>query len=67
MPVPLSIAKIGRYFHEIYGMTECLGGTALKAHDHRIEGRRRGRRLASAGQPLFGNEGKFSARTAELR
>jgi acyl-CoA synthetase (AMP-forming)/AMP-acid ligase II len=60
MPVPLlkrALAEFGPIFHQVYGMTECLGGTTLKAHDHKLEGREAElRRLASAGQPYVGTE-----------
>jgi acyl-CoA synthetase (AMP-forming)/AMP-acid ligase II len=60
MPVPLlrnAIAKMGVIFTQVYGMTECLAGTVLKAHQHRIDGfEDERRRLGSAGQPLLGNE-----------
>ena len=60
MPVPLlrrAIAAFGSVFHQVYGMTECLGGTTLKAHDHRPEGdEREVTRLASAGQPYSGTQ-----------
>jgi acyl-CoA synthetase (AMP-forming)/AMP-acid ligase II len=60
MPVPLlrrAIAAFGPVFHQVYGMTECLGGTTLKAHDHKLEGdEREVARLASAGQPYSGTE-----------
>ena len=55
MPVPLlrrAIARSGPIFVQVYGMTECLGGTMLKAHHHVLEGDERDvARLASAGQP----------------
>jgi len=58
MPVPLlrrAIEAFGSIFHQVYGMTECLGGTTLKAHDHKLEGDpREVARLASAGQPYSG-------------
>lgn len=60
MPVPLlrrAIAAFGSIFHQVYGMTECLGGTTLKAHDHVLEGDARlVARLSSAGQPYSGTE-----------
>jgi acyl-CoA synthetase (AMP-forming)/AMP-acid ligase II len=60
MPVPLlrrAIARMGPIFVQVYGMTECLACTVLKAHCHRLDGSEDERRqLASAGQPLLGNE-----------
>ena len=60
MPVPLltrAIQAFGPIFIQVYGMTECLGGTTLKPHEHRIDGtERERRRLASAGQPYLGTE-----------
>jgi acyl-CoA synthetase (AMP-forming)/AMP-acid ligase II len=60
MPVPLlrrAIARMGPIFVQVYGMTECLACTVLKAHCHRLDGSEEERRqLASAGQPLLGNE-----------
>lgn len=60
MPVPLlrrAIAAFGPIFHQVYGMTECLGGTTLKAHDHVLEGDARlVARLSSAGQPYSGTQ-----------
>jgi acyl-CoA synthetase (AMP-forming)/AMP-acid ligase II len=60
MPVPLlrrAIAAFGSVFHQVYGMTECLGGTTLKAHDHKLEGDvHEVARLASAGQPYSGTQ-----------
>jgi acyl-CoA synthetase (AMP-forming)/AMP-acid ligase II len=60
MPVPLlrrAIATFGPIFVQVYGMTECLGGTVLKAHQHKIDGSdAERRRLASAGQPYVGTE-----------
>jgi acyl-CoA synthetase (AMP-forming)/AMP-acid ligase II len=41
-------------------MTECVLGTILKAHHHLVDGTEaERRRLASAGQPAFGNEVKI--------
>ena len=58
MPVPLlrrALDAFGPIFTQVYGMTECLGGTILKAHQHTLTGNEREtRRLASAGQPYFG-------------
>jgi acyl-CoA synthetase (AMP-forming)/AMP-acid ligase II len=60
MPVPLlrrAIERMGPIFVQVYGMTECLAGTVLKARCHRIDGsEEERRRLGSAGQPLLGNE-----------
>ena len=60
MPVPLltrAIKAFGPIFIQVYGMTECLGGTTLKPHEHRIDGSpREQRRLASAGQPYLGTD-----------
>jgi len=60
MPTPLlrrAIETFGPIFVQVYGMTECLGGTVLKTHDHKLKGSAREvRRLASAGQPYFGTE-----------
>jgi acyl-CoA synthetase (AMP-forming)/AMP-acid ligase II len=63
MPVPLlrrALARMGPIFTQAYGMTECLLLTALKPHQHLVsesEGDRR--QLASAGQPLLGNDVKI--------
>jgi len=63
MPVPAlrrAIAKMGPIFVQVYGMTECLACTVLKAHHHLIDGSdAERRRLASAGQPALGNEVKI--------
>jgi acyl-CoA synthetase (AMP-forming)/AMP-acid ligase II len=60
MPVPAlrrAIAKMGPIFVQVYGMTECLFGTILKAQHHLVDGSQaERRRLASAGQPALGNE-----------
>jgi acyl-CoA synthetase (AMP-forming)/AMP-acid ligase II len=60
MPVPLlrrAIEAFGPIFVQVYGMTECLGGTVLKAHQHRIDGNEAERkRLSSAGQPYVGTQ-----------
>jgi acyl-CoA synthetase (AMP-forming)/AMP-acid ligase II len=60
MPVPLlrrAIAAFGPIFVQVYGMTECLGGTVLKAHQHKIDGSEaERRRLSSAGQPYVGTQ-----------
>jgi acyl-CoA synthetase (AMP-forming)/AMP-acid ligase II len=59
MPVPLlrrAIARLGPIFTQVYGMTECLACTVLKAHCHVLDGSEDDRRrLGSAGQPLLGN------------
>ncbi len=40
-------------------MTECLGGTTLKAHDHKLSGNTREMaRLSSAGQPYVGTDSR---------
>jgi acyl-CoA synthetase (AMP-forming)/AMP-acid ligase II len=63
MPVPLlrrAITRMGPIFVQVYGMTECVLGTILKAHHHLVDGTEaERRRLASAGQPAFGNEVKI--------
>ena len=60
MPVPLlrrALARMGPIFVQVYGMTECLCGTVLKAHAHVLDGPAdEVRRLGSAGQPMLGNE-----------
>ncbi len=60
MPVPLlrrCIEAFGPIFNQTYGMTESLGVTTLKAHEHKLEGSEKEvRRLASAGQPTLGVE-----------
>jgi acyl-CoA synthetase (AMP-forming)/AMP-acid ligase II len=60
MPVPLlrrALDRMGPIFAQVYGMTECLCGTILKPHHHVLDGPEDQRkRLASAGQPLMGNE-----------
>ena len=41
MPVPLlrrALDAFGPIFAQVYGMTECLGGTTLKPHEHVIDG-----------------------------
>jgi len=51
------LEAFGPILAQTYGMTECLGVTILKAHDHVLEGgERETRRLASAGQPTLGTE-----------
>ena len=60
MPLPLlerALDAFGPILAQVYGMTECLVATVLKAHQHRPEGDERDRRrLKSAGQPMFGLE-----------
>jgi acyl-CoA synthetase (AMP-forming)/AMP-acid ligase II len=58
---PMSVAQLreamaafGPIFTQVYGMTECVVGTILHAHDHKPDGTpAEVRRLASAGQPFF--------------
>jgi len=58
MPVPLlrrAMQTFGPIFVQLYGMTECILGTVLKAHQHVLDGDpAETRRLASAGQPYLG-------------
>ena len=58
MPVPLlrrAMASFGPVFVQLYGMTECVLGTVLKAHQHQPDGdAEQLQRLASAGQPYLG-------------
>ncbi|TAL82634.1 MAG: AMP-dependent synthetase [Candidimonas sp.] len=58
MPVPLlkrGIAQFGSIFAQAYGMTECLVGSFMYKHQHRLDGAPdEVKRLASAGQPYFG-------------
>ena len=58
MAVPLlrrAIVTFGPIFVQLYGMTECVLGTVLKAHHHALDGGPAAmRRLASAGQPYLG-------------
>ena len=62
MPVPAlrrAIARFGPIFIQVYGMTECIVGTILLPQHHRPDGDETDvRRLASAGQPTWGNEVK---------
>ncbi|HTV30953.1 MAG TPA: AMP-binding protein [Xanthobacteraceae bacterium] len=62
MPVPVlrrAIARFGPIFIQVYGMTECIVGTILLPQHHRPDGDETDiRRLASAGQPTWGNEVK---------
>ncbi|MCC6778054.1 MAG: long-chain-fatty-acid--CoA ligase [Hyphomicrobiales bacterium] len=49
-----AMAAFGPIFTQVYGMTECVVGTILQAHDHLPDGTpAQVRRLASAGQPFF--------------
>jgi acyl-CoA synthetase (AMP-forming)/AMP-acid ligase II len=49
-----AMAAFGPIFTQVYGMTECVVGTILHAHEHRPDGdAAQARRLASAGQPFF--------------
>ena len=49
-----AMAAFGPIFSQVYGMTECVVGTILHAHEHRPDGTpAEARRLASAGQPFF--------------
>jgi acyl-CoA synthetase (AMP-forming)/AMP-acid ligase II len=58
MAVPLlrrAMETFGPIFVQLYGMTECILGTVLKAHQHVLDGNpAQVRRLASAGQPYLG-------------
>ena len=58
MAVPLlrrAIAAFGPIFLQVYGMTECVTVSMLKAFQHRPDGDAAWvRRLSSAGQPCFG-------------
>jgi acyl-CoA synthetase (AMP-forming)/AMP-acid ligase II len=55
-----AIAGFGPIFTQVYGMTECIVGTILHAHQHLPDGTQvEARRLASAGQPFFGHEIKI--------
>ena len=60
MAVPLlreAITGFGLIFNQVYGMTECVVGTILHAHQHLPDGApAEVRRLASAGQPFFDHE-----------
>ena len=63
MPVPLlrrALDRMGPIFVQVYGMTECIFGTILKAHHHNLDGGPDDlRRLGSAGQVPLGNEVKI--------
>lgn len=55
-----AIAAFGAIFTQVYGMTECIVGTVLHAHQHLPDGTAaQARRLASAGQPFFDHEIKI--------
>lgn len=60
MPVPLlkrAIGHFGPIFNQAYGMTECMVGTFMYAHQHKPDGSEQDlKRLASAGQPYFGSK-----------
>jgi acyl-CoA synthetase (AMP-forming)/AMP-acid ligase II len=62
MPVPVlrrAIARLGPIFIQVYGMTECIVGSILLPQHHRPDGDETDiRRLASAGQPTWGNDVK---------
>jgi acyl-CoA synthetase (AMP-forming)/AMP-acid ligase II len=52
-----AIGGFGLIFNQVYGMTECVVGTILHAHQHLPDGEpAEVRRLASAGQPFFDHE-----------
>jgi acyl-CoA synthetase (AMP-forming)/AMP-acid ligase II len=52
-----AIAGFGLIFNQVYGMTECVVGTILHAHQHLPDGTpAEVSRLASAGQPFFDHE-----------
>jgi acyl-CoA synthetase (AMP-forming)/AMP-acid ligase II len=56
-----AIAAFGLIFHQVYGMTECVVGSILHAHQHLPDGTpAEVRRLASAGQPFFDHEIKVA-------
>jgi len=49
-----AMAAFGPIFTQVYGMTECVVGTILHAHEHRPDGSAaEARRLTSAGQTFF--------------
>ena len=55
-----AIAAFGLIFNQVYGMTECVVGSVLHAHQHLIDGTpAEVRRLASAGQPFFDHDIKI--------
>ena len=58
MALPLlrrALDAFGSVFLQVYGMTECISVTVLKAGQHRPDGSvAEARRLSSAGQPFFG-------------
>src|SRR5262245_5005640 len=52
-----AIAGFGLIFNQVYGMTECVVGTILHAHQHLPDGTpAEGRRLASGGHASIGHE-----------
>jgi acyl-CoA synthetase (AMP-forming)/AMP-acid ligase II len=52
-----AIAGFGLIFHQVYGMTECVIGSILHAHQHVLDGSPgEVRRLASAGHACFDHE-----------
>jgi acyl-CoA synthetase (AMP-forming)/AMP-acid ligase II len=52
-----AIAAFGLIFNQVYGMTECVVGSILHAHQHLPDGTpAEARRLASAGQPFFDHD-----------
>jgi acyl-CoA synthetase (AMP-forming)/AMP-acid ligase II len=52
-----AIAGFGLIFNQVYGMTECVVGSVLHAHQHVLDGTpAEVARLASAGQPFFDHE-----------
>ncbi len=54
-----AIAGFGLIFNQVYGMTECVVGSVLHAHQHLPDGTpAEVSRLASAGQPFFDHEVK---------
>jgi acyl-CoA synthetase (AMP-forming)/AMP-acid ligase II len=56
-----AIAGFGLIFNQVYGMTECVVGTVLHAHQHLPDGTpAEVARLASAGQPFFDHEVKVA-------
>ena len=67
------IERFGPIFTQIYGLTECVGGTSLQAHQHVLSGDDKAvARLASAGQPnidskirIVGGDGR-DCRTGEV-
>ena len=54
-PLRRAVARYGRIFVQIYGMTETGAGSVLHAHEHLIDGtEKQQRRLASAGKVSSG-------------